>query len=113
MATRQGCSYGWWVSMDAIAAFDFDGTVTRRDCMVPFLRCVAGSHALARALLAEAGPLARRDRDGLKAGLLRRLLAGRLASDIDAQGEAFATRIIANQLRDDTRRRIDWHQAQG
>src|SRR4051794_20651269 len=113
MAARQGRSYPCWLSMDAIAAFDFDGTLTRRDCMVPFLRRVAGSRALARAMVAEAGPLARRDRDALKAGVLRRLLAGRLAADVDAQGEAFATHIIAKQLRDDTRRRIDWHQAQG
>jgi len=99
--------------MDAIAAFDFDDTLTRRDCVLPFLRRVAGSGALARAIAAEAGPLARRDRDALKAGVLRRLLAGRRAADVDAQGEAFATQIIAKHLRNDTRRRLDWHQAQG
>jgi phosphatidylglycerophosphatase C len=117
MRTAYGNSIGllvpWWLPMDAIAAFDFDGTLTRRDCLVPFLRRVAGSGAVARAMVAEAGPLARRDRDALKAGVLRRLLAGRLAADVDAEGEEFATQIIANQLRDDTRRRIDWHLAQG
>jgi phosphatidylglycerophosphatase C len=99
--------------MDAIAAFDFDGTLSRRDCMMPFLRRVAGSRALAGAMIAEAGPLARRDRDALKAGVLRRLLAGRLAAAIDAEGENFATEIIRTRLRDDMCRRLEWHHAQG
>ena len=35
-----------------VAAFDVDGTITRRDCVVPFLRRVAGTATLGRRLVA-------------------------------------------------------------
>jgi len=50
--------------------FDVDGTLTTRDCVLPFLRRAAGARlatALLRHPLALATGLARRDRDRLKA----------------------------------------------
>ncbi len=49
-----------------VAAFDVDGTLTRRDCVVPFLRRVAGTRLLTQGMLrqgvAVSGAAARRDR---------------------------------------------------
>lgn len=54
----------------AVAAFDLDGTLTRRDCVKPFL-LMHGRARLAGALLRSPRrtltALARRDRDALKA----------------------------------------------
>ncbi len=99
--------------MPLIAAFDFDGTLTRRDCMVPFLRRVAGSGALVRAVAAESGALARRDRDALKAGVVRRLLAGRSLADLTDEGARFASEIVAGRLRPDTVTILRRHQDAG
>jgi phosphatidylglycerophosphatase C len=99
--------------MATIAAFDFDGTLTRRDCMVPFLCRVAGSGAVVRALAAESPAMARRGRDGVKAGVLRRLLAGRSFTDVTSQGELFATDIMDRRLRPDTMAILRRHQEAG
>ncbi|HKA03531.1 MAG TPA: HAD family hydrolase [Acidimicrobiales bacterium] len=99
--------------MASIAAFDFDGTLTRRDCMVPFLRQVAGSGALVRAVAAESGAVARRDRDALKAGVVRRLLAGRSLADLSDEGSRFAAEIVARRLRPDTVAILRRHQEAG
>ena len=45
--------------MRAVAAFDFDGTLVDRDSLVPFLRRVCGTAAVARALAIESPRLAR------------------------------------------------------
>jgi phosphatidylglycerophosphatase C len=99
--------------MASTVAFDFDGTLTRRDCMVPFLLRVAGPRAFASAVAAEAPAVARRDRDALKAGVVRRLLAGRLVDDIAEAGQRFAAEIMARRLRNDTLDRLRWHQSEG
>jgi phosphatidylglycerophosphatase C len=99
--------------MDPTAAFDFDGTLTRRDTMVPFLRRIAGARAVSVAMVATVPAIARRDRDGAKGVVLRRLLSGRSVAALDEAGEAFATDIIARRLRPDTVAKLRWHQDQG
>src|SRR5262245_39365356 len=99
--------------MATIAAFDFDGTLTRRDCMVPFLCRVAGSGAVVRALAAESPAMARHGRDGVKAGVLRRLLAGRSLADVTSRGELFAGDIMDRRLRSDTVAILRRHQDAG
>jgi phosphatidylglycerophosphatase C len=99
--------------MATIAAFDFDGTLTRRDCMVPFLRRVAGSGAVVRALAAGSPAMARSGRDGVKVGVLRRLLAGRPVDDVMSEGERFAADILARRLRPDTVAILRRHQEAG
>lgn len=98
-----------------VAAFDLDGTLTRRDCVTPFLRRAGGSR-LWRTLVwnapAVATSLARRDRDRLKeiaAGALR----GLAEDEIDRLGRAFAEQVAASWLRDDTHSRLAWHRSQG
>jgi phosphatidylglycerophosphatase C len=98
-----------------VAAFDLDGTLTRRDCVTPFLRRVSGPRlalAMARHPVMLARALARRDRDSLKeiaVGSLR----GTSVVELEALGTPFATHIRTQWMRDDTLARLEWHQAQG
>lgn len=104
--------------MRAVAAFDFDGTLVRRDSLVPFLRRVCGARAVVRALALEAPRLAQiaaggGDRELVKAGLFGRLLAGRSVADLEPVVVEYAEHVIARQVRPDVRARADWHRAEG
>jgi len=98
-----------------VAAFDLDGTLTRRDCVTPFLRLAGGNRlwlVLARRAPAVIAALAHRDRDRLKE-LAATALAGRDAAEIDALGRAYAETIVRGNLRADTPARLAWHRARG
>lgn len=102
---------------ETIAAFDVDGTLTTRDCVVPFLQKLAGTLRLTGGVLAQ--PLAltqavvRRDRDRFKALAVRAAYAGRHAEAVDTLGQAYAESVHAGWMRPDTPRRLAWHRAQG
>lgn len=100
-----------------VAAFDVDGTVTTRDCVVPFLLRVAGAPRLVGGLLRQAHrtvpALARRDRNTLKALAARVAFRGRSADAVTQQATAFAAEVLARRLRPDTLARLRWHQAAG
>ena len=103
---------------NCVAAFDFDGTLSTRDNVVPFLVRVAGRRDAARAVLAGAArtSLAGRagwSRDGLKEAVTRAVLAGREAELVDAVAEALATEIVERHLRADALERAEWHRARG
>ena len=104
--------------MRLVAVFDFDGTITRWDTLLPFLRRAAGSARTARALLATALHVVRsaaggRSRDAAKEDLLGRLLAGLPAPVAEDAAEAFADHLVARRLRVDTLRRMESHRAAG
>lgn len=105
-----------------IAAFDFDGTLSRRDTLVPFLARACGTQDLTRALRRVA-PLAVKartgtlgselhHRDATKAALLHRLLAGREAGWFEQQGRRYASRLEA-KLRPEMVEQVRWHRAEG
>ena len=102
-----------------VAAFDFDGTIARRDTLMPFLASVAGRVPFARAALGRAHRIAgvaagRGDRDAEKEALVGRLLAGRAAADVAAAGTAYADRLWAGQrFRPEMLARLAWHRAEG
>ena len=99
----------------AVAVFDVDGTLTTGDCVLPFLRRVAGRRlaaALLRRPLALVGGLVRRDRDRLKA-LACASLAGIPAAQVDRVGAEFARDVASSRLRDDTTARLERHRALG
>ena len=77
-----------------VAAFDVDGTLTRRDCVVPFLRQVAGTGVLGRRLASRAVSVAtlarRRDRDGLKAAASAAAFTGQRLDRIEQIATEFA-----------------------
>jgi HAD superfamily hydrolase (TIGR01490 family) len=102
----------------AVAAFDFDGTLTRRDSLLPFLVSVRGAAATARAVVAESPLfgrvlLGRASRDEAKEALLTRLLAGADLQQLSESGQAFADRLVTREIRPAMRRRLDWHRRAG
>jgi len=101
-----------------VAAFDFDGTLSTRDNLVPCLCRVAGRASVLRALAAGSASVTSRgraswSRNELKAEVVRRLLTGFDASRLDALGRAFAFEILRRRLRGDAVERVDWHRTQG
>ena len=100
-----------------VAAFDFDGTVTDRDTLVPFLvRAFGRPRVVATfALLAGTGLaylLRRVSIDEFKRRVLRRLVAGVPAARMRALGPAHA-RAVSSWVRADAQARIAWHREQG
>jgi phosphatidylglycerophosphatase C len=103
---------------DAVAAFDFDGTLSSRDNFVPFLHRVGGAPATARSFATGAARLARAgradwSRNRLKAEVLEQLLGGRDAADIEDTARTFAEEVLDRHLRAEAVERADWHRAQG
>lgn len=102
-----------------VAAFDFDGTIARRDTMMPFLASLAGRVAFTRALAARSHRIAlvyagRADRDLEKEALVGRLVVGRRAEAVTAAGLAYADRLWTDQrFRPDMLDRLAWHRAEG
>jgi phosphatidylglycerophosphatase C len=105
------------VARPRVVAFDVDGTVTRRDCVVPFLRRVGGTSAVTARLvyrIGRAAPLlARRDRDALKELAAHAAFAGRRADDVARHGREFAADVHARWLRPDTMAVMAAHRAAG
>jgi len=100
-----------------VAAFDVDGTLTRRDCVVPFLRQVAGTGVLGRRLAARGITVAtlasRRDRDGLKAAAAAAAFMGQPLDRIERLAVEFAESVFATGLRPETVARLDEHRGRG
>lgn len=100
-----------------VAAFDVDGTLTTHDCVVPFLRTVAGTGPIIRHLALGARrtvPAAiRRDRDALKALGAAAAFAGRSVPEVGRHAAEFARTVHATRLRDDTLERLRAHLTAG
>ena len=105
-----------------IAAFDFDGTLTRRDTVLPFLIRACGAGAVTRAV-ARVTPTGIRGRFGgsergshhrdvVKEALLRELLAGREASWLAERGADYA-QTLTGHLRPTMVNQVQWHHGQG
>jgi phosphatidylglycerophosphatase C len=99
-----------------LAAFDFDGTLIAGDSLPHFLTRVLGPAGFTRAL-AEASPgmlagYRRGGRDGSKAALLERALAGQVSARVAEVGEAFG-RLLARRIRPEMAERLAWHREQG
>jgi phosphatidylglycerophosphatase C len=104
--------------MRTVAAFDFDGTIARRDTVLPFLVAVCGRVKVAAGVAAispwlASAALDERRREDAKVRLLHRTLAGRADTEVRKVGRQFADDIVARRLRDDAHDRIAWHRDQG
>ncbi len=90
-----------------VAAFDLDGTLTRRDTLLPFLARLCGRVALAKAVVAVSGPLAtamladvNARRGEVKDQLLARLVAGRPLAEVQLVAQRYAHDVVGqNRLR--------------
>ncbi len=102
-----------------VAAFDFDGTIARRDTLIPFLATVAGRAALTRTALRRAPRLmamaaGRADRDVEKAHLIEQLLRGRAAAEVDDAGTRYAEELwTRGRFRPEILDRLAWHREEG
>ena len=101
-----------------VAAFDFDGTLTRSDTLGPFLREVCGTSRLVRALVADAPRLVLAgigagSRDEAKERMLRRLLGRREHADLAAKGAEYGARIAKTGIRPEMLERLRWHADEG
>jgi phosphatidylglycerophosphatase C len=101
-----------------VAAFDVDGTLTRRDTLVPFLVRVRGRIAVARALVGTAPALARTLVDGgarhhAKEALLIATVRGWWLEELQPIARVYAQHVVDDQLRPDRLARLRWHQRQG
>ena len=94
-----------------VAAFDFDGTLTRRDTLLPFLASYAGRTQMlsALALSAPGGG----GRDALKERLLTRVLGGRALAEIVDAGNAFGAEVARAGIAPEMRSRLAWHRREG
>jgi len=102
-----------------VAAFDFDGTISRRDTLMPFLARTAGPARFAAAcarlgLLSARGRIPRGDRDRTKEHLIEMLLSGRRESDMRSLGERYARDLMTgDRLRPEMVDRVHAHRDAG
>jgi phosphatidylglycerophosphatase C len=101
-----------------VAAFDFDGTLTRRDSMLPFLARVRGWPRTLLALAAIAPQyagvvLGRVDRDATKDQLLTRVLRGTTRADLAAAGAAYGEALVRDAITPEMRAVVASHRARG
>lgn len=97
--------------LPGVAAFDFDGTLSRRDTMVPFLVGCAGWRRLAIAGAASARH-GLRGRDEMKVATVARLFRGWSADRFADEGRSYAAR-LPDVLRPEVVERLRWHQSEG
>jgi phosphatidylglycerophosphatase C len=101
-----------------VAAFDFDGTLTTRDSLIPFLLHHAGLPGFVHGMTSSAGVLLAYGlrmlrNDMAKERLLARFFAGSQLAELEQSGKQFARTGLPKLLRPDSLRRMQWHQQQG
>lgn len=106
------------LSKPVVAAFDFDGTLTRRDTLFPFLLYVVGWPTFVWKFLLSLGLLTAyalklMRNDIAKERLLTRFLGGMDSALLQRKGVEFAEQKIQHLLRADAMWRLHWHVQQG
>lgn len=101
-----------------LAAFDFDGTLTDKDSLLPFLKSTAGSLQTLKNLILEipifiAFCIKKASRQDVKEALLTRFLKGKPKSEIDLYASVYAHKILPNFIKPEGLKRIKWHKEQG
>jgi len=97
-----------------VAAFDFDGTLSKRDTLMPFLLRVTGPSRFAQ-ILAQIGfsgmrrSIHLRDRDEVKAEMIHRAMCGRRKEDLQRLGRLYARDLLVNELNPVVLERLQQH----
>ena len=101
---------------DVVAVFDFDKTLSTRDCVLPFLRrhlslwkAVSAGVDLPKLGLA----LLRRDRNRVKAIATNRILKGLAEDELRQDARDYAGHVFDHWMRQDTLEKLGWHKDQG
>jgi len=105
------------IAGSTIVSFDLDKTLTIRDCVVPFMKTVAGRFRFWKTVVADSPEwipaLIRRDRDQVKQVFVRGVFAGCNSQEVAALGESFALRVSKSWMREDVCKVLRWHQSMG
>lgn len=100
-----------------VAAFDVDGTLTRRDTFLPFLWRLAGPGLAVKvarcvpALLAYA--TGRHSKTRTKSAVIQVMFAGLTPEQLQMHGRAHASALLRGGLNPEGRARLKWHQQRG
>lgn len=104
--------------MDTIAAFDFDGTLTYHDTLIPFLKFCVGQKAMMCNLI-KIAPYAigfatgLKTRQQVKERFMSYALKGRQKQQIEEFGAEFAKNALPALLNPVGMERLKWHQKNG
>lgn len=109
---------GTHVNNTPVAFFDFDGTLTTSDTLMPFLKFVVGKPKYYFNLLLVSpvlvGYFLKLVRNDIaKEIVLKQYLAGYHIDELFFLGERFSNEIIPTMLRPEGMERLRWHQEQG
>lgn len=101
-----------------VAVFDFDGTISDRDSLLPFLRYAVPKRRLALGIPALMPTLAGHgfgliSNSSAKETVLARYLKGMSEAEFRRLGELFAAGILPRLVRPAALERIEWHQRHG
>jgi len=101
-----------------VAIFDFDGTLTRGDTLLPFLRYAVGTRAFILRLVAVLPLLAAMalrllDRDRAKERVLGFFVGGMPAEELARCGAEFARQRLPGLLRPEALAQLAWHRQHG
>jgi HAD superfamily hydrolase (TIGR01490 family) len=102
-----------------VAVFDFDGTITCADSLLPFCRQLAGSLPAFAVGLLVCSPILFLFALGVvsnhraKEVVLRHFLRGRTAADLESTVAEFVSKRLGMLLNGSALERIAWHQANG
>lgn len=103
---------------DTVAAFDFDGTLTYRDSLLPFLFFSSGIYLTLFKLMTLVPLFIQyvfgfQSRQETKEKVLTKFFKGKSLRDIRAIGQLYAEGSLNKQLRPQALERIKWHLNQG
>ncbi len=100
-----------------VVAFDFDGTLTVRDTVWPFISLLVPKRTVLKSFAADfvrnAKAVVKRDRDFLKLNVLAKSLAGMPVEKVNNIAEKYAEHVLRHWMRSDTCARLRWHQKAG
>jgi phosphatidylglycerophosphatase C len=101
-----------------LAIFDLDGTITRRDTLLPFLWCYARGHLgrLPRVILALPAALRfliDRDRGRFKGTLIHAVMGGATVAQVEAVADAFVPQLLRHGVHSEALRALQRHRSEG
>lgn len=103
---------------NVIAAFDFDGTLTTSDSLLPFLRYLVGDKYFCQGILQDIPILIGYalkiiDNSLAKEALISHFIQNKSCAEVQEISDNFAKQVIPKMLRPQAIQQLKWHQLQG